>query len=55
MRGSGPLWDGGDVVAEGGVVDLVEEDAEESSSFLVWVLLEFGVDLDDEGGGNGGE
>ena len=50
-----PLWKGWNVVAEGGVVDLVDKDTEESHGFIVRVLLELGVDLDDECGGNGGE
>jgi len=33
----------------------VDEDAKESGRFFVWVRLELGVDLDDEGGSDGGE
>jgi len=54
-RGACPLWEGGGVVSEGSVVDLMNEDAEESYSHVVRVLLEVGVDLDDECGGDGGE
>ena len=54
-RTSPRLWDGRDVIAESGVVHIVEDDTEESSGLLVWVRLEFGVDLDDEGGSDGGE
>ena len=49
------MWDGRDVIAESGVVHIVEDDTEESSGLLVWVRLELGVDLDDEGGSDGGE
>ena len=52
---AGPLRDCGNVTAEGGVVDLVDEDAEEGSGLIVGVWLELGVDLDDECGGDGGE
>jgi len=56
MRGTSPLqWDGGDVVAKCGVVHLVDEDTEESGSFIASVGLELGVDLDDKGRSNGGE
>ena len=48
----GPLRDGRDVVSERGVVDLVDEDPEESCGFIVWVGLQLGVELDDECGGN---
>ena len=54
-RRASPLWEGWNVIAEGGVVDLVDEDAEESSGFVIWVRLEVRVDLDDECGGDGGE
>jgi hypothetical protein len=49
------LWEGGNVVSEGGVVDLVDKDAEESGGLVVRVLLEVRVDLDDECRGDGGE
>ena len=55
MRGTGPLWDCGDVIAESSVVDLMYEDAEEGGRLLVWVRLEFGLNLDDECGSYGGE
>jgi len=42
------LWESRNVVAEGGIVDLVDEDAEESCGLIVRVLLELRVDLDDE-------
>ena len=38
-----------------GVVNLVDEDTEESGCFFIWVLLEPGVDLNDEGGSDSGE
>ena len=49
------LWDGGNVVAEGSVVHLVNEDTEESGGIFVWIRLEPGADLDDKGGSDGGE
>jgi len=56
VRGTGPRWwDCGNVITEGGVVDLVDEDTEESGSLFVRVLQELGVDLDDECGSNGGK
>ena len=55
-RGSSPgLWDDGNGVAEGGIVHLVNEDTEEGGSLFVRIGLELGVDLDDEGGSDGGE
>ena len=50
-----PPWDPRGFVTKSGVVDLVDEDAEESGGFFVWVRLELGIDLDDEGGSDGGE
>ena len=55
MGGTRPLRDRRNVVAESSVVDLVNEDAEEGGGFFVWVWLELGVDLNDEGGSDGGE
>ena len=55
VRGTGPLWDRRNVVAERGVVDLVDEDAEEGGSLFVWIRLELGLDLDDECRGYSGE
>ena len=49
------MRDYGNVAAKGGVVDLVDEDAEESGGLIVGVGLELGVDLDDECGGDSGE
>jgi len=49
------LWESRNVVAEGGVVDLVGRDTEESCCLVVWVGLELRIDLDDERGGDGGE
>jgi len=50
-----PLWEGWNVVAEGGVVDFVDEDTEESCGLIVWVLPKLRVDLNDKCGGDGGE
>jgi len=55
VRGAGPLRYCGNVVTESGVVDLVDEDTEESGGLFVGVWLELRVDLDDECGGDGGE
>ena len=55
MGRAGPLWEGGSVVSEGSVVDLVDEDAEEGDSLVTRVGLELGLDVDDEGGGDCGE
>jgi len=54
-RGTGPLRDRGNVVAESSIVDLVDEDTEESGGLVIGVRLELGVDLDDECGGDGRE
>ena len=54
-RRTSPLWDGGNVIAESGVVHIVEDYTEESGGILVWIRLELGVDLDDEGGSDGRE
>ena len=50
-----PLWDGGNVIAESGLVHVVEDYTEESGGILVRIRLELGVDPDDEGGSDGGE
>ena len=49
------LWDGGNTVAVGGVVHLIDEEAEESGGLFVRIRLELGVDLDDKGGSDGRE
>jgi len=49
------LWDCGDVTAKSSVVDLVDEDTEESGGLFARVWLELRLDLDNEGGGYGGE
>ena len=54
-RGPVPLWEGRNIVSEGGVVDLVNKDAEEGSSLVVRVRPQFRVDIDDEGGSYGRE
>jgi len=55
VRRAGPLWKGGRFVSEGGVIDLVDKNAEESGGLVIRVRLEVGVDLDDECGGDGRE
>ena len=49
-----PLRDGRNSV-KSGVVHHVDDDAEESGGFFTWILLELGVDLDNEGGSDSGE
>ena len=54
MGRTGPLWEGGTVVPEGGVVDLVDENAE-GGSLVTRVGLELILDVEDESGGDSGE
>jgi len=55
MRSAGPLRKRGDVATKRGIVHLVKHDSQESGGLIRWVWLELGVDLDDEGRGDGGE
>ena len=55
MWGTGPLRKGGSVASERGVVDLVDEDAEEGGSLIARVGLELRLDIKDESGRDGGE
>ena len=55
VYGTGPLWDCRNVVAESGIVNLVDEDVEESDCLLVQIWLELGLDLDDECRSHSGE
>ena len=55
VRRAGPLWEGGSVVSEGGIVDLVDEDTEESGSLVTRVGLELRLDIKDESRCDGGE
>jgi hypothetical protein len=50
---SGPLWEGGNVASERGIVDLVNQDAEEGGSLVTRVGLKSRIDLNDECGGDG--
>lgn len=50
-----PSWEGGNILSEGGVVDLVKKDAEESGSLITRVRTQLRVYLNDEGGGYCGE
>jgi len=52
---AGPSGDGGNVVTESGVVDLVDEDTEQGRGLFVGVRLELGANLDDESGGDCGK
>ena len=49
------MREGGSVVSEGGVVNLVDEDAEESSSLVTRVGLELWLDIEDESRSDGRE
>ena len=51
----GPLWEGGSVVPKGGIINLVNENAEEGGGLVSGVRLKLRVDIDDEGGGDGGK
>jgi hypothetical protein len=51
-RGARPLRERRNVVSEGGVVDLVDEDSEEGGGLIAGVRLELRIDLDNECGGN---
>jgi len=55
VRRARPLWERGDISTESGVVYLVNQDAEEVVRLVVGVLLEVGIDLDDECGCHSGE
>ena len=55
MGRASPLREGGSVVSEGGVVNLVDEDAEESSSLVTRVGLELWLDIEDESRSDGRE
>jgi len=50
-----PSRKGGNVIAERGIVNLVDENTEESGGFVVRVRLELRVEVDDECGGDRGE
>ena len=40
-----PLWEGGNVVSESGVVNLVNENTEQSGRLVVGIGLELGIDF----------
>lgn len=42
------MWEDRNIISECGVVDLVNEDAEEGSGFVVGIGLKLRVDLNDE-------
>jgi hypothetical protein len=48
MRRPAPFRKSGNIVSEGGVVDLVDEDPKKGRGFVIRVRLKFGVDLDDK-------
>jgi hypothetical protein len=49
------LWENWDIVPEGGVVDLIDENTKEGCSLVVWIGLKLRVDLDYKCGGDCGE
>ena len=55
VRRTCPLWDCRNAATGSGTVHCVNKDAKESSRLVVRVLLELGMDLDDERGGYGRE
>ena len=52
---AGPLRECGGVFSESSVIDLVDEDAEESDGLVTRVGLELRLDVEDECRGDGGE
>lgn len=50
---AGPLREGGDIISEGGVINLIDEDPEERGRLCTRVRLKLRIDLDDECGGDG--
>ena len=46
VRGACPLWDAWNIIAEGGVVHLMDKNTEKTSGLFVLIGLELGVDLD---------
>jgi hypothetical protein len=46
------LWEDGNIVSEGGIVDLVNENTEKDGGLVACARLKSRVDLDDERGGN---
>ena len=42
------MREGGNVVSKGGVIDLVNENAEESGGLIIGIRLELRIDLDDK-------
>ena len=50
-----PRWEGWNIASESGIVDFIDEDAEESGGLVTRVGAELRVDLDDECGGYGRE
>ena len=55
MGRADPLWESGSVATEGGVVDLVDENAEEGGGLFTRVGLELGLDIEDESSSDGRE
>ena len=49
------MWDGGNVIAKGGFLGLVDKDAEESCGFVARVRLELRLGIDGEWGGENGQ
>ena len=47
------MWESGNIISEGGVVDLVNKNTKERGGFVARIGLELGVDLDYERGSDG--
>ena len=48
VRRASPFRNNRRVVAKGGVINFIDQDTEQSSSLIIWVRLELGLDVDDE-------
>ena len=55
MRSAGPLGKRRNVATKRSIVHLVKHDSQESGGLIDRVRPELGLDLDDEGRGDGGE
>jgi hypothetical protein len=52
-RRSGPVWEGGNVISERSIIDLVNQDAEEGSGLITRVGFKLRINLDYKRGGDG--
>jgi hypothetical protein len=44
------LWESGNVVSEGGIIDLVNQNTKKGGGLVIGITLELGVDLNDKCG-----